>query len=212
MKKIIFVLFGILVFVSLVCVSASKEDVFVLRLNYDKGNVFVDDLIVSKGYFNEDAYNEGKYLLKMISLDEELLYSQNFEFDLEVYFEPNPDWFDEDGNQIVIPDEETVVKDTAELDLILPYYKNAQRIEISESGKLILNYEIIPSEETIEEIIEERNYVVSEEESEEDLDEFVYDESDDVSVDNDYVFYLIFSIILILIIFIVALISWRSKK
>src|SRR3989344_6320736 len=100
----IFVVFISVLFL-LGCVSAlDQQAVFVLTLRYDKGNVSAQSLVVTQGYFSPpiDQPEEG-YLLEVLSVDRRVLYSQRFDFNLEMSSAADPSWFDKQGRQVYIP-------------------------------------------------------------------------------------------------------------
>lgn len=141
MKKTILIIVGMIFLVSLV--SAAKEPVFVINLNYNYGKVSLRNLIVAQGYFNppinqpDDAYH-----LEIISCSGEELYSEGFEFNLELVGEPLAEWFDDFGNQIYFPKTEesgiTLSKSTKEL--LVPYFNDTLEINIYDANEnLILN-------------------------------------------------------------------------
>ena len=112
---------------------AIQQDVFILNLKYNKGEISTDFLTVAKGYFHESVNQpDNAYRLELISFDDKILYTQKFDFQLEVFLAPFPEWFDEKGNQIYIPNEnETrIIRDTADIELLFPYFDNAKRIDI----------------------------------------------------------------------------------
>jgi hypothetical protein len=141
MKNKIFIVFFVMVCLALT--SAIDQKVIILTLRYDLGNVTVQNLFVSNGTFypSINAPSEG-YNLSIIDKNEKVIYSQLFEFSLEIHGAPDPSWFDKNGTQIVFPrEEDSVIKlNSTILELALPYYENASRIEIRDkSRKLIEN-------------------------------------------------------------------------
>src|SRR3989344_3549794 len=116
-----------------------NQDVFVLTLKYDRGNIYMQSLILTKSFFYPPVNQprEG-YNLSLVAFDGITLYSQNFNFPLEVHTAPDPNWFDERGNQIYFPgrNETTIIKESANVELILPYYENAQRIVIKDKNNI----------------------------------------------------------------------------
>ena len=132
MQKRVFI-FGIFLFFLISFVSAAEQDVFVLNLRYDNGNVSVQSLIVSKGFFNEPLNQpEEGYRLEVVSSKGKVLYEQKFEFSLKINFEPPPEWFDDEGNQIYFPTEEEteITTNTSTVELIFPYFKNIESINV----------------------------------------------------------------------------------
>ncbi len=134
MKKII--AFGICIFIlsiSTIIANAAQQDVYILILQYNKGEISPVFMNKAKGYFHEQVSQpENAYHLEVISLDGKILYTQKFDFQLEVIFSPLPEWFDEKGNQIYIPNESETraITDKAAVEFILPYFDDAQRIDV----------------------------------------------------------------------------------
>ncbi|PIN93935.1 hypothetical protein COU54_01060 [Candidatus Pacearchaeota archaeon CG10_big_fil_rev_8_21_14_0_10_31_24] len=138
-KKIYFVF--VLMFLVLVSASQSQE-VYVLNLKYDNGEISATSLLKTEGYFSNSVNEpEEGYLLEVISLDDSVLYSQKFDFILESHSEPDSSWFDEQGNQIYFPNvsETTEFLNSSYVELIFPYYESAREIRVSDSkgNKLI---------------------------------------------------------------------------
>jgi len=155
MKRIL--MFGFVLILFLTLVNAVEQNVFVLTLKYDKGNISNEGLILTKGFFNEPINQpEEGYTLEVISVDDKILYSQKFEFPLEIPFAPLPEWFDEEGNQIYFPtqEESRILLDTVTVELIFPYFDNIQRIDIKDSSDvLVLSIGIVPKLETPEPLV-----------------------------------------------------------
>lgn len=132
-KEIIITSFAAILLIATL-VSAAQQDVFVLTLEYNKGDIAVQNLLVTKGYFTTPINQPADgYILELISSKNKVLYKQTFDFPLEVHFSPPPkEWFDEIGNQIYIPNESETrtVLDAATVELIFPYNDDAARIEI----------------------------------------------------------------------------------
>ncbi len=139
MRKIIFIV-GVILLLSLVA-ATEMQDIYVLGLKYDKGNISAENIVVTRGYFIPSVYESGaKYALEVISLKNKTLYSQPFDFELEMHIAPDPSWFDEKGNQIYIPrkNETTVTVDRATTELTFPYFEEARFIHIINANKLTL--------------------------------------------------------------------------
>ena len=139
----IFVVFISVLFL-LGCVSALEQQaVFVLTLRYDKGNVSAQSLVVTQGYFSPpiDQPEEG-YLLEVLSVDRRVLYSQRFDFNLEMSSAADPSWFDKQGRQVYIPaaNETRFYLEKTSLELMLPYFRDASRIQIKDSlGNIVFS-------------------------------------------------------------------------
>ncbi len=122
-------------------VSAAQQDVFILTLEYNKGNLSVQNLLVAVGYFTTPVNQPADgYILELISSKSNVLYKQTFDFPLEVHFSPPPrEWFDEKGNQVYIPNESETrtIRDTATVELIFPFFEDAARIDVRYPNKTL---------------------------------------------------------------------------
>tara|TARA_Y100000310_G_C20679245_1_gene814939 strand:+ start:1508 stop:2230 length:723 start_codon:yes stop_codon:yes gene_type:complete len=130
-KKIMYILY-VLLFLNIV--FAVKQDVFILKLKYDKGEISNQLLTVTEGvFFEEKNQPNDAYRLEIISFDDSILFTQGFDFELEILSEALPEWFDEAGNQIYIPTEEEsgrIILDETSKEFILPYFEDAKEINI----------------------------------------------------------------------------------
>jgi|SRR3989344_758670 len=114
-------------------VYAESQKVFQLTLEYNKGNITKESLYVKNGYFTPLSEQEGDYRVDIISFENNALYSQRFDFSLEIFGAPKREWFDEKGRQIYIPNETESgykVLDETLIELIIPYFENAKLINI----------------------------------------------------------------------------------
>lgn len=128
----------LIVFLFVPSVFAIEQRVYDLTLKYNKGVIVKQSLIVTIGAFNEvkDQPDDG-YRLELKSFDDKILYSQKFGFDLSVAFSPSPPGtFDEEGRQISIPKENTIVFDESEKELIFPFFPNGKQIDIYDSKNI----------------------------------------------------------------------------
>ena len=126
--------------------AADLGDVFVLTLKYDQGNISIEKFLTTKAIFYPPA-NQPKegYNLSIISFNDKALYSEMFNFPLETHYAPDPRWFDSKGNQIYFPSENetTAIKDTATVELMLPYFENAYQIRVKDAeGVEVLSYTV----------------------------------------------------------------------
>jgi len=138
----IFVFFAFIIMMFVLVSAVQSQDVYVLKLKYDKGEVSALNLLKTDAYFHESVdIPENGYLLEVISLDDKVIYSQKFDFDFEIHVAPDRDWFDENGTQIYFPNvsETTQILDSSEIELMFPYYEEAREIRVSDSqgNKLI---------------------------------------------------------------------------
>ena len=161
MKKII--IFSLCILIGLTIVSAAEQDVILLTLKYDSGNVSVQSFLKTTGVFYPPVSPPMTgYNLSIISTDNKVLYSQLFDFSLEIHISPpDPSWFDEQGNQIKFGDSEasqTIILNTSTIELLLPYYENADRIEIvDKQGLKIISLDLNPQNEVVESLSNENN-------------------------------------------------------
>jgi hypothetical protein len=83
------------------------------------------------------------YTLKMFSFENEVLYSFKFSINPEKLYAPPKEWFDEEGNQIYIPNETISVENETNIVLVFPYFKNAEKVNIYDSDdSLILSVDV----------------------------------------------------------------------
>jgi hypothetical protein len=142
MKSSVILLFCL--FAGLFIVSASsQQDILVLTLKYVQGNISVQNLIHTQGVFYPPANSprEG-YTVSIISFDNNVLYSQVFDFALVLHYSPpDPSWFDAKGNQIGFAEnqatEEEIILEISTIELLLPYYENASRIDVKNSSHIL---------------------------------------------------------------------------
>jgi len=116
-------------------VLAEKNQIFFsVTLNYDFGIISQKDIKLIESIGEIDKRSDiGDYKLKIYSFSNKLLYETNFDFDLEIFNSPPREWFDDEGNQIYIPDEGKIESTTIEKTikvLFAPYFSNAKSIEI----------------------------------------------------------------------------------
>lgn len=131
-------LFGILYFV-----SAAPQNVFMIRLAYENGSVNLDNILVTEGYYNTPKDNSGEYEIKGVSCNGTILFSQKFDFDLEIHLAPLPEWFDEEGNQIYFPssNESVIVLNSSSKEFIFPYYHDTREIVVTKNDVEVLSIE-----------------------------------------------------------------------
>ena len=157
----------VLILINLVF-AATQEDLIVISLDYDKGNISLSRFSIEKGFFNDPIQPDGGYKIELRSCDK-ILYEQKFNFPLEVRFVPPREWFDEEGNQIYIPDEEEVriTIDTASVELYFPYFENYDNIKVYDAdGNEVLNEKVSSRKCRAEEVTisDEEEVTISDEE------------------------------------------------
>lgn len=129
---------------------AAEQQVFVLNLRYDGSTITFEDITVTEGILNKIP-NRGNFKLDIISFDDEVIYSQNFDLGLVRQKLPNPEWFDDEGRQIYIPTEdETIIKlDETTKELVVPYFQNAKQIIIfNEENEKVLEIPVLQFADT----------------------------------------------------------------
>lgn len=143
-NKIYLVLLCVLI--SLTIVSAQTDNVVLsLKLKYDKGEITIQEMSLIEGS-PPDRLNQPEkgYTAKMTSFDNKELYSFKFLIELQPLNSLDPSWFDNEGNQIIFPEEKSV-EPLSELIFVLnlPHFKNAQNVEIyDESNNLKLKVDV----------------------------------------------------------------------
>ncbi len=141
LKKILLIVV-ILLFIPIVYSESQK--VFQLMLEYNKGEITKESLFVKKGYFTP-LDEPGDYRVDIVSFENDVLYSQKFDFSLEVFGAPPREWFDEYGNQIYIPNEtESGYRKLDETlkELVIPYFDDAKLINIYKDDNLKLSIDV----------------------------------------------------------------------
>tara|TARA_Y100000310_G_scaffold334130_1_gene413141 strand:- start:197 stop:805 length:609 start_codon:yes stop_codon:yes gene_type:complete len=142
MKIRFFVILAVLILMGTTyAFETAQDDVILLTLHYNKGEISADYVLKTSGYFHEEKLQSGDdYALKIVDSSGDLLHSQRFDFQLELFLSPLPEWFDEEGNQIYIPiqSETKRLLDEATVEFMLPYFKNAERILIYGTKKEVV--------------------------------------------------------------------------
>jgi len=134
-----------IVMFALTLVSANEEKSLAIsfKLGYDHGSVtnLGTNIIETQNYINTPV-NQGNYSLKIFSFLNEELYQTYFDFDLQILSVPPKEWFDDEGNQIYIPNETGTGKlgleKTAKV-IFTPYFKTAKYVLVYKDSKEILN-------------------------------------------------------------------------
>src|SRR3990167_6451068 len=106
-KKVFFGIIILFAFINLA--HALGEKSYFLELKYDNGVVTKENIQLISGEAPDSRNQpESGYLLKIISFEKKELYSIHFNFPLSSVGTSNPDWFDEEGNQVYFPTPEEV--------------------------------------------------------------------------------------------------------
>lgn len=142
MKKY-FLLIVFILFLSIVFAETTQYNVFSLTIHYKNGELSKEDAFLIQSSQKIEPSKIGDYSLKMYSFNNELLYESKFSISLEKNFEPNPDWFDDEGNQIVFPNETSIsTVDETSFTLFVPYFHNVEKIKIFKDEKLKLEIDL----------------------------------------------------------------------
>ncbi|MDO8537716.1 MAG: zinc ribbon domain-containing protein [archaeon] len=125
---IISILFSITILPLIVGASSA---VYSITLDYDGEKLTNEGIKIIEGdaptIINQP--NEG-FTLKVLSNESEVLYSIKFTIEITPLVEPPPEIFDEQGNQISIPQDEPITPTKTSVVLIVPYFAEASTIEI----------------------------------------------------------------------------------
>lgn len=126
-------------------VSAQTDNIIMsLKLKYDKGDITLQEMRLIEGNSPDRLNQPGKgYTAKVFSFGKKELYSFKFSIELQPLNSLDPSWFDDQGNQIIFPKDE--IKPLTELEFVLnlPYYNNAEKVEIFDMDEnLILTIDV----------------------------------------------------------------------
>ena len=116
-----------------------------LTLDYTDGKLSKLDIkLIQSEELLDFSKKLGDYKAVIKSFDDNVLFETYFDITTEVVPEPLKEWFDEKGNQIVIPDKPVDMKlKDASVVVFVPYFKNGKVIEIyDKSNKLKLTIDI----------------------------------------------------------------------
>lgn len=146
MKKIIFIIIAILL---LNIVSAQDNVFYSIKLNYDGESLTNTGLkLISDSHYNSSnnqdlPLSEG-FLLKVVSFDNEILYTKSFSIDIIPIMDHPEEIFNSEGHQMSLPEEEFNPSET-EIVITTPYFENAKSIQIFDKknrNNLILTIDI----------------------------------------------------------------------
>lgn len=119
MKRVIWVISLILL---LNIVIAVENKVFILDLNYDNGQISINDVITKAGYAPDRKLQPEQGYKLEITKGNEVLYSFKFEIPLKI----NTDVIEEKGEI----SGGIVILEKTNFALVVPYYKDAEHIKI----------------------------------------------------------------------------------
>lgn len=145
-KKVIVTTAFFLLLLPIQALADENRLFFSITLGYDSGDLSKQQvkLIESIGDVDKKS-TEGAYSLKLYSFNEQLLYETRFDFELEILGIPPKEWFDEEGNQIYIPNETEIgiiaIEKTATV-VFAPYFRNAKTIRIFKNDELKLEFDV----------------------------------------------------------------------
>ncbi len=141
MRKL--VLFALAVIMLAACAAAlqfaSSEKIFVVTLLYDNGAILDGGAYVADGLFYPERNQPlDGYLARMVDKNSNPIAEVRFNFPLELVSEPDPNWFDESGKQVVIPNQTSVALQKSGKDVLFPYSNNAESVEVYSTGGIRL--------------------------------------------------------------------------
>jgi hypothetical protein len=143
MKKIAIILvMGLLLALT---VQAQQEKLFSVTFTLVDNQLVVEDVEIVYGVFVEPKSVSEDYRLELLSFEEKVLYETKFGISTIEYFEPLPEWFDEEGNQIYIPSEDEVRRqiENPSTAFLLPYFPDVKFLRVYDSeGVLLLEEDI----------------------------------------------------------------------
>lgn len=118
----------LLMIAAMVLVLASSVSafgkIFVVSLNYNKGDISINDKVIKLGYYPDRKIQpEDGYICEIISYTDEVLYSFRFEVPLKIYLDSS------DGVSKGLSGG-YILLDNADFALVMPYFDNAKEIRI----------------------------------------------------------------------------------
>ena len=142
MKPIKFIVFFILC--SAIVFAQQNKIYYSLTLEYTKGEILKKDMFLIESPEQDYKNQPGEgYSLILKSFKEEELFSMKFNFPLKKINDAPVDWFDKEGQQIIVPTVTEKELDRASIALSVPYFKNGKTIEIyDKSNKLKLSIDV----------------------------------------------------------------------
>jgi len=139
MRKVILCLAIVLIFVSL-AMAAEEGELYGITLIFGEDKMSISSVDIVEGFVPETV-DEGQYTLRVVGFSDELLFETRFDFNPGVSFSAPPTWFDEEGNQIYIPDTSPPVINVSKI-LFVPYFVNGAEVEILEFDVIITSFDI----------------------------------------------------------------------
>src|SRR3989344_4507552 len=147
MKRRILFLLNLLIILLVASSYAKAENLyFSIVLGYDRGAIALSSLDLVETESSLDiAQNDGQYLARMLSFSGVVLYEKRFDLPLEYFNTPPREWFDEDGNQIVVPEGSENGERSLEISSVIifvPYFRNAKVIEVLKEESVLLTIDL----------------------------------------------------------------------
>jgi hypothetical protein len=131
----------LIIIFSMVIASVNAATYYSIILDYDRGDIKLNNIkLVENEQELDFSKNTGDYELKIRSFNGVELFTTNFEIDTTIYSAPLPEWFDDEGNQIVIPedDEDIELEKTSKV-VFAPYFENAKEGIIEKNKGTLLS-------------------------------------------------------------------------
>ena len=122
-------------------IQATPQDVYVIELEYNGTSLESKNIYVTRANYTE-SNEASEYIAKIISFNNETLYTKMFNVAEGYVFSADPDWFDEQGNQIVIP-ESTEIREPINRQLLLPYFEHGKEIIVEKNREKVLTISIV---------------------------------------------------------------------
>jgi len=164
MRKLLLI-YTIFIFLSFAQIVSAKSFSLLISLKYDQDKeIFSSSKVeLAEGEAATHLYQpKDGHLLKIISGDKTTLYSTKFLIPRgPAGTPPNPEWFNEKGEQVYIPkpDEPTGLPSFKDMpfDIVTPYFIKSKNIEIYDpQNKLVLNLEVPRTSELIDKFVDEQ--------------------------------------------------------
>ena len=137
MKRTLLLIFGLIMLSSIVVATSNLY--ISLTLDYANGKLSKRDVrLVQSEELLDFSKKIGEYKAVAVSFNGDILFETYFDITSQVLPEPLKEWFDEKGNQIVIPEKgvDTQLKDVSAV-VFIPYFKNVQSIKIYDKNDIL---------------------------------------------------------------------------
>jgi hypothetical protein len=136
MKKILFII--LITFLFALVSAQEKETLIGVEINFKGGEISIENIYFDYGYKTENNAN-GIYALKLLDKNGNILEELLFNFP-EISFSADSSWFDEQGEQTIIPDLPQIMLSKT---LHLPYHQNIGSVSIFDIvGNELLNVQV----------------------------------------------------------------------